>query len=176
MVIKMKHKKIALFGFPASGKSTFSVFLSELYNIPKYSLDEIRWAKMKDNKKDEEYFNKEYEKLLSLDEWIIEGNALDTIQSRLDQSDLLYFFDTGVEESLKNYFAREEKLSSGLESRIGYNGKADIDAFPDWLKNRYAKKIERLKPILENYKDKLIVIHNYDELNMEIERLKEINK
>ena len=51
----MPYKKIALFGFPASGKSSFAKYLNEKTNIQVYSLDLIRWSNMKNGKKDEEY-------------------------------------------------------------------------------------------------------------------------
>ena len=164
-------KKIALFGFPASGKSTFAEYLNKKLNIPVYSLDLIRWSNMKDGKKDEEYFVKEYEKILMNDEWIIEGNALDYIKSRLDQADVLYFFDTGVEESIKNYINRENKVNNGEEKRLAFDVSKTDNETIDWIRNRYSKKIEKLKIELENYKNKLIVIHNYDELNEEINKL-----
>ena len=163
-------KRIALFGFPASGKSTFAKILNEKYNIPVYSLDLIRWKNVKNGEKDEEYFVKEYEKIINLDEWIIEGNALDYIDSRLEKSDILYFFDTGVEDCINNYIKREENVKNG-EERLAFDTKMTSDNTIEWIKTRYAKKIEKLKIKLENYKDKLIIIHNYDELNNEIEKL-----
>ena len=168
----MKYKKIAIFGFPASGKSTFAKFLNEKTKIPVYSLDLIRWSKYKNGKKDDEYFQKEYEKILLNREWIIEGNALDYIKSRLEQADILYFFNTGVDESIKNYLNRENKINNGDEERLAFDtkGKED-DEVIEWIKTRYAKKIEKLVGELESYNDKLIVIHNYDELNSEIEKI-----
>ena len=163
-------KRIALFGFPASGKSTFAKILNEKYNIPVYSLDLIRWKNVKNGEKDEEYFVKEYEKIINLDEWIIEGNALDYIDSRLEKSDVLYFFDTGVADCINNYIKREENVKNG-EERLAFDTKMTSDNTIEWIKTRYAKKIEKLKIKLENYKDKLIIIHNYDELNNEIEKL-----
>ena len=163
----MPYKKIALFGFPASGKSSFAKYLNEKTNIQVYSLDLIRWSNMKNGKKDEEYFKEEYEKILDRDEWIIEGNALDYIKSRLEQADILYFFDTGVDECIKNYLNRENKIANGEEERLAFDKENEPDVI-EWIRTRYAKKIEKLRIDLEDYKDKLVVIHNYDELNNEM--------
>ena len=165
-------KKIAIFGFPASGKSTFASILNKKYNIPVYSLDIIRWTNVENGKKDEKYFIEEYKKIINLDEWIIEGNALDYIDSRLDKADILYFFDTGVDESVKNFLQREERINNKQEQRIAFEVEVPVDISLEWIKNRYSKKIENLKPILNEYSDKLIVIHNYEELNNEINKLK----
>ncbi len=43
----------------------------------------------------------------------------------------------------------------------------------DWIENRYSKKIEKLRPKLINYKDKLIIVHNYKELDKLIENFNE---
>jgi len=163
----VSYKKIALFGFPASGKSSFAKYLNEKTNIQVYSLDLIRWSNMKNGKKNEKYFKEEYEKILDKDEWIIEGNALDYIKSRLEQADILYFFDTGVDESIKNYLNRENKIANGEEERLAFNIENETDII-EWIRTRYAKKIEKLRIDLKEYKDKLVVIHNYDELNNEM--------
>lgn len=164
-------KKIAIFGWPASGKSTFGNFLSDKLNLELHSLDRIRWKYSKEGIKDENKFLEEYEKILKKDNWIIEGNALDWIDSRLEQSDILIFFNSNVDQCIENYNNRERKIKLGKEKRLNFDESKTIKDMTEWIKNRYSRKIEKLKPILNNYKDKLIVINNYEELNDSITKI-----
>ncbi len=168
----LTSKKIAIFGWPASGKSTFGVFIKNKLNIELYSLDLIRWKYSNNGVKDDNKFLKEYNEILKKDEWIIEGNALDWIDSRLEGADMLLFFDSTIEECMKNYNNREDKIQSGMEERINFDTAKRSEDMREWLENRYSKKIDKLRPRLGNYKDKLIVINNHEELNSII---KEIN-
>lgn len=61
-------KKIAIFGWPASGKSTFGKFLSSKLNIELYSLDIIRWKYSHQGVKDDNSFLNDYGKILKKDE------------------------------------------------------------------------------------------------------------
>ncbi len=53
------------------------------------------------------------------------------------------------------------------------DNKKTIKNIQDWIENRYSKKIEKLRPKLINYKDKLIIVHNYKELDKLIENFNE---
>lgn len=163
----LEFKKIAIFGWPATGKSTLSNILSEKTNIPFYSLDDLRWKNYKDNKKDDEGFLKEYNEILTKDEWIIEGNALDWIDSRLNNADLLIFFESDVNTCVENFIQREEKIIKSIEARKSFNQQVNISLEENinWIKNRYSKKIDKLRITLKDYEDKLIVVHNYEELD-----------
>lgn len=158
-------KKIAIFGWPATGKSTFGNFLSDKLNIDLYALDDIRWKYSNDNIKDDDKFLAEYEKILKRDKWIIEGNALDWINSRFEQSDILIFFDSNIEKCIENYKNRENRIISGEEKRLNCDVTKISNDITEWVKNRYSKKIEKLRPVFSLYKDKLIIINNYEELN-----------
>lgn len=158
-------KKIAIFGWPASGKSTFGDFLSQKIKIELYSLDEIRWKYITDGIKDDSKFLNAYEKILEKEKWIMEGNALDWIDSRLEQADILIFFDSTIEKCIENYENRENKIKLGEEKRLHFDTAKTSNDTIDWIKNRYSKKIEKLKPNLSKYKNKLIIINNYEELN-----------
>lgn len=158
-------KRIAIFGWPASGKSTLSKILSSKLNIDVYALDIIRWNNSNNGIKDDIKFLEEYNNILNKSSWIIEGNALDFIDSRLEQADILIFFDSSVEECINNYIIREKKVNNGEEMRINFdNSKAREDTIK-WIRNRYSKKIINLRFKLSSYKSKLIVINNYDELD-----------
>lgn len=106
-----------------------------------------------------------YNEILKKNEWIIEGNALDWIDSRLEEADMLLFFDSTTLECMKNYINRENKIQIGTEERINFDVTKKSKDMKEWLENRYSKKIDKLRPRLDNYKDKLIVINNYEELN-----------
>ncbi len=162
----LNHKKIAIFGWPATGKSTLSNILSLKLNIPCYSLDDLRWKNFKNNQKDDNAFLKEYNKIIVKDEWIIEGNALDWIDSRLENADLLIFFESDIDTCINNFIQREERIKSNKESRKAFSQKVDISIEDNinWIRNRYSKKIDKLRIVLLDYKDKLLVIKNYDEL------------
>lgn len=158
-------KKIAIFGWPASGKSTFGKFLSNKLNIELYSLDEIRWKYSKDGIKDDNKFLKEYENILEKETWIIEGNALNWIDSRLEQADILIFFDSTIKKCIENYQHRENKIKLGQEERLNFDNSKTSHDIINWIENRYARKIKRLKPKLNKYTNKLIIINNYEELD-----------
>lgn len=158
-------RKIAIFGWPASGKSTFGNFLKNRLNIELYSLDEIRWKYSKNGIKDDNKFLKEYEGILEKEKWIIEGNALDWIDSRLEQADILIFFDSTIEKCIENYKNREVKIKSGEEERLNFDTSKTSNDIIDWIENRYSKKIEKLRSNLNKYNNKLVIINDYEELN-----------
>lgn len=161
----LSSKKIAIFGWPASGKSTLGNILSNRLGIELYTLDEIRWKYSRDGVKDDNKFLNEYEEILRKESWIIDGNALNWIDFRLEKADILIFFDSTIEKCIENYQNREVKVQSGMEERLHFDvSKTSSDAL-DWIKNRYSKKIEKLKFKLAKYDSKLIIINNYEELN-----------
>ena len=162
----LEAKKIAIFGWPATGKSTFGKYLSELSEIPLYPLDLLRWNNMKGNQKDDEQFLVEYNKILSKDEWIIEGNALDWISSRLEQADMLFFFESTTEKCIDNYKLRQQNIENGIEKRINFvKEDKPMEETINWIKNRYSKKIDALRLQLKDYDDKLIIINDYEDLD-----------
>lgn len=171
--IILNSKKIAIFGWPATGKSTLGEYLSNKMNIKMYSLDLIRWNNSKDGIKDDNLFINEYNNILKNNEWIIEGNALDWIGTRLDQADVLIFFDSTVETTITNFLKREERINKLEEIRKSFdtNINQPVEKTIDWIKNRYSNKIVELRKKLKNYQEKLIIINNYEELTKLINEL-----
>ena len=170
----LNSKKIAIFGWPATGKSTLGEALSNKLEIPMYSLDLIRWKNSINGKKDDEAFLKEYYKILECDNWIIEGNALDWIDERLNQADVLLFFESDTKTSINNFIKREEKIKNLEEVRKSFDKENEetLDKTIEWIENRYSKKIEKLRLKLKDYKEKLVILNNYNELNKIINELK----
>lgn len=115
-----------------------------------------------------------YQQILEKEEWIIEGNALKWISSRLEQADLLIFFDSSAEESIQNFKAREERVKQQKEERIHFEvaEKQSIQENIQWITEVYAKKIDSLRVTLKEYENKLLVVHNYAELEQLIEQIR----
>ena len=98
---------ITLTGNLGSGKSTLGKKFSKILNIPVYHLDNIYWKPNWVNISKEE-FDEKLNELLSLDEYIIEGNYNRTLDLRLEKCDLAIFLDfnrfTCLVSVIKRYF------------------------------------------------------------------------
>lgn len=100
-------KKIIVIGSPGAGKSTFARKLRDQTGLPLYYLDMLFHRADRTTATNEE-FDRGHDRLLALDEWIIDGNYLRTLPLRLQACDSVFFFDLPAELCL-----------SGAASRIG---------------------------------------------------------
>lgn len=94
-------------GCPGAGKSTFSRKLSAKTGLPLHYLDMI-WHRPDRTVIEREEFDMQLEKLLTEDEWIIDGNYSRTLSVRLVHCDTVFLFDIPVELCIE-----------GAKSRIG---------------------------------------------------------
>ena len=86
-------KKVAVFGKPGSGKSTFSKKLASVTGIPLHSLDSIVYKKNGDLE-DRQVYDKAHEDILSQGQWIIDGfGPLASFNQRLAAADTLIYID-----------------------------------------------------------------------------------
>lgn len=84
-------KKIAIIGRPGSGKSTFSLKLGKILNIPVHHLDNhIFDGKKKRNKHEMIAIKKD---LLKEKVWIIEGCSYNTLEMRFADADTVIFLN-----------------------------------------------------------------------------------
>ena len=100
-------KKVIVIGCPGSGKSSFSRALHAKTGIPLYHLDMMYWNADKTTV-EKSLFLTRLEKVLSREEWIIDGNYASTLDVRLSYCDTVFFLDYPTEVCL-----------SGIESRRG---------------------------------------------------------
>lgn len=81
-----------IFGRAGSGKSTFAKYLHSCINIPLYHLDhyyfDANWKKRNNN-----LFMKDQKNLVSQDAWIIDGNAIKSLETRYACADLCLYFN-----------------------------------------------------------------------------------
>jgi adenylate kinase family enzyme len=83
--------RIMIFGRPGSGKSTFSLKLSQKLKLPLYHTDkyffEAHWIERPFDE-----FMKDLEKITVQDQWIIEGNSLRSLEMRYKRADIALYF------------------------------------------------------------------------------------
>lgn len=146
-------QKIIVIGSPGSGKSTFSRKLRDITNLPLYHLD-LLWHKPDKTNLSTEEFDKKLNCILSTDKWIIDGNYQRTLKVRLENCDTVFLLDYPLEICL-----------SGAESRIGIKREdlpwieTEFDAeFRQWIIDFPTKKLPDIYQMLENYKNKTIIV------------------
>lgn len=110
-------KKVAVIGKPANGKSTLGKELAQATGIKLYALDSILYQG--DGQEiDRSSYEALHEKILSSDEWIIEGfapiSSLDSFYRRLEEADTLIYIELPY---LLTYWLVTKRLLKGLFSK-----------------------------------------------------------
>ena len=113
--------KIAVFGKPGGGKSTFSKKLSIATDIDLFHLDLIEYQK-NGEKVDSSQYSKIHEELIHSDHWIIEGlGTLNSFWSRIEAADTIIYIDLPyrvhywwvMKRFLKSLFVKPEGWPDG---------------------------------------------------------------
>ncbi len=87
----MIYNRIMIFGLPGSGKSTFAVHLAHQLNLPLYHLDKYFFVKNWIERDNEEFLSFQ-QKIINQSQWIIDGNALGSLEMRYARADLVLYF------------------------------------------------------------------------------------
>lgn len=133
------YKRIIVIGCPGAGKSTFSRKLNEATGIDLFHLDAIYWnedcthiSRARLIKRQKEIFKKE--------SFIIDGNFKSTLELRIAQADVVFFFDLPVEvciQGAKNRKGNRPEMPCQLpdnEELLDFIKSFDTDVKPMILK------------------------------------------
>ena len=101
-------KKIIVIGCPGSGKSHFSRELHKKTGIDLYHLDMMYWNSDKTTV-EKEVFLERLNNVLEKERWIIDGNYISTMETRLSRCDTVIFLDYPTEISLEGVRQRRGK-------------------------------------------------------------------
>ena len=156
--------RIVIIGCPGAGKSTFARKLAAKTGLPLYYRDMI-WHRADRAVIGREEFDRQLDKLVIEDEWIIDGNYARTLPKRLAHCDTVFFFDLPLEECIE-----------GAKSRLG---KARVDMpwvddemdpeFLQWIIDFPRDVVPEIEHHLLNFDKTIIRFHSRDEADNFIE-------
>ena len=146
--------KVMVIGSPGAGKSTFARKLRDVTGLPLYYLDML-WHKPDQTNISAEEFDKQLEKIVQKNRWIIDGNYQRTLEIRMRECDTIFLLDYPLEVCL-----------SGAESRIGKK-REDLpwvetefdEEFRQWIVDFSKDQLPQIYELIEKYqKEKKVVI------------------
>lgn len=168
-------KKILIIGSAGSGKTTFSLKLSEIINLPIIHLDREYWLPNWEKPKQDDWFKK-VNQLVNNDEWIMDGNYRSSLDIRLQKADMVIFLDykrsTCVKGVLKRIFKYHKKQRNDLTE--GCIDKLDF-AFLKWVYDFKKKYRPEIVEKLSKLNIPVVVFKNRKQSEEYLENLK-INK
>ncbi|MGN0533611.1 MAG: adenylate kinase [Eubacterium sp.] len=158
------HKKIIVIGCPGAGKSTFSRKLHNVTGIELFHLDAIYWnedcthiSRQRLIKKQKEIFKKE--------SFIIDGNFRRTLELRISQADIIFFFDLPTEiciQGAKNREGNRPEMPCQLPSN---------DELIDFIRNFNSEVKPKILELFDKYNSNVITFHSHKEADDYIDEI-----
>lgn len=163
-------KKVIVIGCPGSGKSTFSGHLSDIIKLPLYHLDLLYWNSDKTTV-GKEVFRERLQKVLKLDNWIIDGNYGSTMELRMAECDTVFFLDFPPEICIDGVRKRQGKHRPDMP----WIETEDDEEFLEFIRNFEKDSKPKILELLKKYHEKdIIVLKSREEADIFISRLKVI--
>ena len=157
-----KYKRILIIGYAGSGKTYLSHILSKKLDIEVTHLDKIYW--LPNWEKQPVTFCEDLTRELVIpDEWIFDGNYIQTLDIRLEKADLVIFLKVNRFKCIASLFKRKRLTKKHLIDRDdladGCVDKLDC-SFLKWaftFNNDYAPK---LLEVINKYPDVDLKVFN----------------
>ena len=161
--------KIAILGYSGSGKSTLTKQLSKHYNIPALFLDTVQFVPNW-QERDRDEARQIVKNFMQNDSWVIDGNYTGFYQrERLEQADKIIYLNFPRRICLYRAYRRylENKNTTREDMAEGCVEKMDFE-FMWWIlhKGRSKEKRDKYKEIVEEFKDKVVVLKNPKEVSL----------
>lgn len=145
-------KRIIIIGSGGSGKSTLAMQLKEITGLPVTHLDREFWQAGWVKTPEEEWKEKQI-KLVSGEEWIMDGNYDNTMDIRIEKADTIILLDISniicLFRAIKRRFIYAGKtrpdMNEGCPEKIDLEFVKWIWNFPKVTKPKVMEKLERNK-------------------------------
>lgn len=150
--------KIHIIGGPGSGKTTLAKRLSEQMAIPCFDLDDLQWDNKADSygkKRDPDERDDLLSKILSRDDWIIEGVYYAWCSRSFEDADKIYVLSVPRRTYRKRIVRRFVKRKIGLEPGKKESIKSLI-ALMKWADKFQTENMIEIRKMLSKYTDKVI--------------------
>ena len=160
-------KRVIVIGCPGAGKSTFARKLAENTRLPLYYLDMI-WHRADRTVIGREEFDRQLDKLVIEDEWIIDGNYARTLPKRLAHCDTVFFFDLPLEvciEGAKSRLGKERVDMPWVDNEID-------PEFLQWIIDFPRDVVPEIEHHLRDFDKTVVRFHSRAEADNFIESLK----
>ena len=166
--------KYLVMGHSGSGKSSLAKLISDSYNIPLMYLDCVHFSSNWNSRNDEEAISILKKFMDENESWVIDGNYFRFIlDERIKEADkivvLLFNRFTCLLRAYKRYFNYKGKIRESIAP--GCYETMDFE-FIKWIlfEGRTKKRMKVFKDIINNNKDKVVIIKNQKELDKFIEK------
>lgn len=168
--MEKQTKKILIMGDAGRGKTTFAEKLSKKLGIKKYSTDdffwEIKFTKPRGKEKDIQMAKEVFE---NKDEWIVEGTTRRMLKLGLVDADKIFYlsYKNTLQQILilyKRYRSRENETFKDFFKLV-------IHQYKKRKKLGHFKSQETFEDILEPYKEKVIMLQSFEEIDKYIDQL-----
>lgn len=158
--------KIYIIGIVASGKTTLAQKLSKQLNIPHYELDCIVHYNTASGryKRTPQQQVEVIKHIDSEGDWIIEGTYRESCHCLFNMADKIIFLDTPLWKRKLRILFRYIKQQLRIEKCHYKSDLKMLKLMYKWTKDFENNRAE-LEKMLDQYKDKLIVIKNVKRLN-----------